>query len=167
MTQEVFSARRRQLLALGASAAGVLAAPTVPTMAMAAGDPVAQERGGKVVVSGRIIGATGARPLAGAQVEIWQADARGTRIDATREVATTDGDGRYFAVLNSAASRLHYRVSHKDHTTRMAQVHVTSARQREATLTRDHEGTVRVAFEMKLTPRNLQSARIAPAHRVA
>jgi hypothetical protein len=163
MKRETFSARRRQLLALAASAAGALAAPA---LVMAGGDPVVQERGGKIVVSGRIIGATGARPLAGAQVEIWQADARGMRIDGTREVATADGDGRYFAVLNGAASRLHYRVSHKDHTTRVAQVHVTNARQREAIMTRDHEGTMRVAFEMKLTPRNLQSVGVAPARTV-
>jgi hypothetical protein len=154
MTRESFSARRRQLLALGAAAAGAL---TAPALVMAGGDPVVQERGGKIVVSGRIIGATGARPLAGAQVEIWQADARGMRLDATREVTTADGDGRYFAVLNGAASRLHYRVSHKDHTTRVAQLHVTSARQREATMTRDHEGTMR----------NLRSASLAPAYPVS
>lgn len=161
MADENFSVRRRQLLGLGAA---VIAAPAV---AIAGGEPVVQERGGRIVVSGRVIGATRHRPLAGAQIEIWLLDSRGTRIDATPEVVTADGDGRYFAVLKGGAPRLQYRVSHKDHTTKVAQLHVASARRREFALTRDAEGTMRVAFEMTLTPRNLQSAGVAAAQAVA
>lgn len=160
MNREQFSERRRQVLLMGA---GVFAAPAV---AMAAGDPVALERGGKVVVSGRVTGATTGRPLAGAQIEIWHADVRGVRDEATREVVMADGDGRYFAALKGNASRLQYRVSHKDHTTKVTLLHVTNARQREATLTRDQDGTMRVAFEMTLTPRNLQSVGVAAEYAV-
>lgn len=162
MRRERFSERRRQVLGVGAAGAAALA---LPTWAMA-GEPVAQERGGKVVVSGRVIGASGGRPLAGAQVEIWQIDARGARTDAAAELATADGDGRYFAVIKGNVQRLQYRVSHKDHTTKVATLHVTSARQREVTLTRDHDGTMRVAFEMTLTPRNLQTVGVTTPHAV-
>lgn len=163
MKREQFSGRRRQVLTLGAASIGALALPRV---VMAGTEPVVQDRGGKIVVSGRVLGATGGRPVAGAQVEIWQLDARGTRLEGAPEIVTADGDGRYFAVLKGSAPRLQYRVSHKDHTTKVATLHVASARQREATLTRDHEGTMRVAFEMTLTPRNLQSAGMATEYTV-
>ena len=154
MKREKFSARRRQVITLGAVGAAALAAPVV----YAASELEVQDTGGKVVVSGRVVGATGGHPLAGAQIEIWQADTRGMRAESTREVVITDGDGRYFVALKGNAQRLHYRISHKDHATKVARLHVTSARQREATMTRDSEGTMRVAFEMTLAPRNLRMA---------
>lgn len=135
--------------------AGVLAAPA---LAMPAAEPVADSNSGRVVVSGRVIGETSGKGLAGAQIEIWQVDARGQRAEATREVVTADGDGRYFVALRGNPQRLHYRVSHKDHTTKVTQLHVTSARQRAVTTTRDHTGVVRVAFEMTLAPRNMMMA---------
>ena len=128
--------------------AGSLAVPSV----MAAQNPVVQFTGGKIVVSGRVVGAQDGRPLAGAQVEIWQVDARGVRAEHTHEVITADGDGRYFAELKGNAQRLHYRVSHRDYTAKVAQLH-TDARQRSVTLTRDDAGATRAAFEMTLAPR--------------
>ena len=116
MKNETISLRRRQVLAAGAAS---LAIPMAP-MVMAAHVPEAQHASGKIVVSGRILGAEG-RALAGAQIEIWQVDARGVRADATHEVVTADGDGRYFAALNGNAQRLHYRVSHKGYTAKVTQ----------------------------------------------
>ncbi|HTE14301.1 MAG TPA: carboxypeptidase regulatory-like domain-containing protein [Burkholderiales bacterium] len=128
--------------------ASLLAVPAV----MAAYSPSVQFTGGKIVVSGRVVDAHDGRPLAGAQVEIWQADARGVRTEHTHEVVTADGDGRYFAALKGNAQRLHYRVSHRGYTAKVTQLH-TDARQRSVTLTRDDAGATRAAFEMTLTPR--------------
>ena len=97
MKHNQFSMRRRQVIAMGA---GALAAPLG---VLAAGEPVVQFSGGKIVVSGRVIGAADGKALSGAQIEIWRVDARGVRAEATHEVVTADGDGRYFAVLNGGA----------------------------------------------------------------
>jgi Dioxygenase len=151
MKHRQFSARRRQVMAMGA---GVLA---VPAVTMAAYKPVAEKSGDKIVVSGRIVGADDGHGLSGAQIEIWQADAYGVRAEQSREVVTADGDGRYFAALNGDAQRLHYRVSHQDYTARVTQLH-TGARQHSVTLTRDGAGTARAAFEMTLSPRHALAA---------
>jgi hypothetical protein len=151
MKHSKFSMRRRQVMAMGTIGAGALAAPGV---VMAAHEPVVRQAGDKIVVSGRILGAQHGQALAGAQIEIWQADARGVRAEHTREVAVADGDGRYFAVLNGNAHRLHYRVSHQGYTARVTQLH-TGARQRSVTLTRDDAGATRAAFEMTLVPRGV------------
>jgi hypothetical protein len=155
MKRDEFSARRRQVLAMGMIGAGAMVVP--PALA-AAPEPVVQLNGSSMVLSGRIVAETDGHALYGAKIEVWQADARGARLEATREVAVTDGDGRYFAVLKSAASRLHYRVSHKDYTTKVTQLNLANARQRTVTLTRDRSGTTRVAFELALVPRNQQVA---------
>lgn len=152
MKRKIFSEQRRQVMLMGVSALAV------PMSALAAAEPVADPNGGRVVVSGRVIGETDGKGLAGAQIEIWQVDARGQRAEASREVVAADGDGRYFAALRGSPHRLHYRVSHKDHTTKVTQLHVTSARQRAVTTTRDHTGAIRVAFEMTLAPRNMMMA---------
>jgi hypothetical protein len=125
---------------------------------MAASEPVAQFRGGKVVVSGRVVGAPDGKALAGAQIEIWCVDARGVRAEATHEIATADGDGRYFAVLNGSAQRLHYRISHKGYATRVAQLQAGGSTPRAVTLMRDEAGITRAAFEMKLAPRGAVAA---------
>jgi protocatechuate 3,4-dioxygenase beta subunit len=150
MKHKQFSARRRQVMAVGTSALAT------PLMAMAAHEPVVQQSGDKIVVSGRILGADDGHALAGAQIEIWQADARGVRAEHSREVVTADGDGRYFAALNGNAQRLHYRVSHQGYTATVTQLHALHAgtKQRSVTLTRDAEGATRAAFEMALAPRN-------------
>ncbi len=156
MKHQNFSVRRRQVMALGVTGAGVLAAPA---MAMTAHEPLVNQVGGKIVVSGRILGASDGLALAGAQIEIWQADARGVRAEDSRVMVTADGDGRYFAALadaGAAAQRLHYRVSHQDCITKVTQLHATTP-QRSVTLTRDDEGatrTTRAAFELTLAPRH-------------
>jgi hypothetical protein len=151
MKLEQFSPRRRQVIAVGA---GTLA---MPVAAMAAGEPLVQFSGGRIVVSGRVVGAADGRALAGAQIEIWQTDGRGVRVEGTHEVITADGDGRYFAALTVNAPRLIYRVSHKGYTTRIAQLN-NSLQQRTVSLTRDDAGVTRAAFEMKLVPRNATAA---------
>lgn len=152
MKRNSFSARRRQVMALGT--AGALA---LPATAFAASEPSVQISGGRIVVSGRVVGAADGRALAGAQIEIWQADARGARIDGTHEVMTADGDGRYFAALKAGAPRLLYRVSHKGYTPKIAQLN-SIAQQRTVSLTRDDTGVTRAAFEMKLAPGNARGA---------
>jgi len=96
MKRDNFSERRRQILALGTVGAGALAAPAA---VMAAHAPVVQFSNGKMVVSGRVIGAPDGKPLSGAQIEIWPVDARGVRSETAHEVITADGDGRYFLNL--------------------------------------------------------------------
>ena len=153
MKHQKFSLRRRQVMAMGA---GSLAAPVVAMAAPKQMEPVVNFAGEEIVVSGRILGAPDGLPLAGAQIEIWHADARGVRAESTREVAVTDGDGRYFAAMGAGdAHRLHYRVSHQGYTARVAQMHAASGvRQRTVTMTRDDEGSTRAAFELTLAPRN-------------
>jgi hypothetical protein len=157
MKPEKFSARRRQIIAMGAISTMGVGAMAVPAAALAAGEPLLQFSGGKIVVSGRVVGAADGRALAGAQIEIWQADARGVRVEGTHEVMTADGDGRYFAALTVNAPRLLYRVSHKGYTTRLAQLN-GAPQQRTVSLTRDDAGVTRAAFEMKLVPRNATAA---------
>ncbi len=151
MKHSKFSQRRRQLMTMGA---GALAAPAVVMAAREPVGPFAPQAADKIIVSGRILGASAGQPLAGAQVEIWQADARGVRAEHTREVVTADGDGRYFAALNGNAPRLHYRVSHQGYAARVTQMHTTGTPQRSVTLTRDDAGATRAAFELTLAPGN-------------
>ncbi len=154
MKQQNFSARRRQVMAVGMLGTGTLAAPAV---VMAAHEPAVHFSDGNMVVSGRILDASAGRALAGAQIEIWQANAHGMRAEHTREVAVADGDGRYFVALKGDAQRLHYRVSHQGYTAKVTQLHAR-ARQRSVTLTRDDSGAARAAFELTLAPRTALSA---------
>ena len=157
MKRQSFSLRRRQLMAISTLGAGAVAAPAV---VMAAHQPAMQREqrdGDRMVVSGRIVDETDGRALAGAQIEIWQADARGVRAEHTHAVITADGDGRYFAAVNGRVQRLHYRASHQGHTTKVTQLHAIGTTQRSVTLTHDDAGTTRTtraAFEMSLAPRH-------------
>ena len=163
MKHDKFSARRRQVLALGAVSAGAITIPAMAmTSTMTSGESAEDQAGGRTVVSGRVVGATDGRALSGAQIEIWHVDPRGAVAEGTREVATADGDGRYFAVLKGNPQRLQYRVSHKDHTPKVTQLYVSGARQRAVTMTRDHAGVTRVSFEMMLAPRNMMTAAGVP-----
>jgi hypothetical protein len=100
--------RRRQLMIAGLAGT---AAPAVAAQFRhaAVGELGAVEGEGGLVVSGRILARNG-KPLAGASVEVWRANARG---DAAS--ATTDGDGRFFATIassrNGRPQDLRYRVS--------------------------------------------------------
>jgi protocatechuate 3,4-dioxygenase beta subunit len=150
-----FSLRRRQMMAIGTIGAGTLAVPAVVMAAQELeGAAMKNHAGAKIVVSGRIVGALDGEPLAGAQIEIWSADARGVRAESSRETVIADGDGRYFAAISSKAPRLHYRVSHRGYTASVTQMHAMGPRQRSVTVALDHEGTTRAAFEMTLMPRN-------------
>ena len=155
MRHDKFSARRRQVMTMGAIGiigAGSLAAPALATTAREAEGPLMTASDGKIIVSGRIVSESDGRALAGAQIEIWRADARGVRAEHTREVVITDGDGRYFAALNGTTNRLHYRVSHQGFTAKVAQLYGQG--QRSVTWARDQQGVTRAAFEMSLAPRN-------------
>ena len=156
MQHNPFSARRRQVLVGATIGVGALAAPA---MVMATSEPAVHFTGEKVVVSGRVVNAEG-RALLGAQIEIWQADARGVRDERTLEVVTADADGRYFAVLmaeGARVQRLHYRVSHQGYTAKVTQLHA-NAHQRSVTLMRDPQGATRAAFEITLSPRKAPAA---------
>ena len=107
MKRETISLRRRQLIvgSLAATPMAALAAQTNGTLVTAASH-------GKLVVSGRILGADG-KPVFGALVEVLRAGSEAT--------ATTDADGR-FMLTTTASTRLRYRVSHKEHGTRVEQL---------------------------------------------
>ena len=129
--------------------AGAMAAPGVAfaatPMAVACFD-------NSVVVSGRIVSALDGAALAGASIDIWQADAHGERDQATRMTVTADGDGRYFAALAATgASRLQYRVTHAGYAMAVTQMHA-GADQRAVTMTYDDTGATRAAFELALAP---------------
>jgi protocatechuate 3,4-dioxygenase beta subunit len=126
MKPDTISPRRRQLIV------GSLAAMPMSALASQAGNAAvtAASHPGQLVVSGRILAADG-RPVFGALVEVLRAGS-----DAT---ATTDADGR-FMVTTTASTRIRYRVSHKDHETRVEQLN----------LVQDGAGTWRGTFGLAL-----------------
>ena len=95
--------------------------------------------GEKLSVSGRVVGAPECAPLAGALVEVWQADARGdyTQVGAKQDDAgcllraslKTDAEGRYSfrTVLPGEypgrPRHIHYRVSARGHATLVTQLY--------------------------------------------
>ena len=129
--------------------------------------------GGKarLVVSGRILGAPDCKPLAGALVEVWHADANGDYSGFTRGKADdpacllraslkTDADGRYsFSTIVPAEypgrpPHIHYRVSHAGHATLVTQLYF--ARERGVAealvvpLQRDDKGVSRAVFDISI-----------------
>jgi protocatechuate 3,4-dioxygenase beta subunit len=99
----------------------------------------------KLTVSGRVLGAPDCAPLAGAQVEVWQADARGDYTQVTggkkddpgcllRASLTTDFGGRYrFETIvpgeyPGRPRHIHYRVSAKGHATLVTQLYFAPER---------------------------------------
>jgi len=95
--------------------------------------------GQKLTVSGRVLSAPDCTPLAGARVEVWQADSRGdyTQVGAKQDDAgcllraslKTGADGRYTfrTVLPGEypgrPRHIHYRVSAKGHATLVTQLY--------------------------------------------
>ena len=101
--------------------------------------------GQKLTVSGRVLGAQDCAPIAGALVEVWQADARGDYTQVTagkkddpgcllRASLTTDADGRYrFQTIvpgeyPGRPRHIHYRVSAKGHATLVTQLYFAPER---------------------------------------
>jgi protocatechuate 3,4-dioxygenase beta subunit len=98
----------------------------------------------KLTVSGRVLGTTDCAPLAGALVEVWQADSRGeyTQVGARqndvgcllRASLKTDAEGRYLfrTVLPGEypgrPRHIHYRVSAKGHATLVTQLYFAPER---------------------------------------
>ncbi len=186
--RESISPRRRQLLFAGF--AGLLTA--VPAAAQqcrstprdqlgpfySRGAPEQMElcasgSGGKdrLLVSGRVLG-TGCKPLAGALVEIWHADAngdysgftRGKQDDAAcllRASIKTDADGRYsFSTVVPAEypgrpRHIHYRIGHAAHATLVTQLYFARERgvsdELVTTVQRDGKGVARATFDITLS----------------
>ena len=98
----------------------------------------------KLTVSGRVLGTPECAPLAGALVEVWQADSRGgyTQVGAGQDDAgcllraslKTDTEGRYFfrTVLPGEypgrPRHIHYRVSAKGYATLVTQLYFARER---------------------------------------
>lgn len=103
------------------------------------GDLCASAKGGRLTISGRVLGMPDCRPLAGALVEVWQTDAKGEYTLVTgarpdpgcllRASLKTDGDGRYSfrtirpGVYPGRPAHIHYRVSHPDFRTLVTQLY--------------------------------------------
>lgn len=157
MNQREISERRRQVLMMGA---GAVAAPVAMAMPDVTMQGAWEQADARAVVSGRVIDANSGGALAGAHIEIWRADARGTRDVSSCVVVTADGDGRYFAIVEGRTARLYYRVSHASHVTRITQLHAHGA-QRAVTRLRDESGVSRSAFELALRPGSAAASEVA------
>jgi protocatechuate 3,4-dioxygenase beta subunit len=114
-------------------------APAQSDLCSAAGE------NGRLAVSGRILGAPDCKPLAGAVVEVWQADAKGEYSQVSRgrkddprcllrATLTAGADGRYAfrSVLAGEypgrPSHIHYRVSMHGYRTLVTQLYFNSER---------------------------------------
>jgi protocatechuate 3,4-dioxygenase beta subunit len=142
------SLRRRHLMIAGL--AGAAAPPALFAQPLDLLEP-ASAGGKKLVVSGRIVTPDG-KPLAGALVEVWQADARGEHASVA-----TDGDGRFFtlvaAVRPGRLPDVHYRVSHAAHATKNTQLNFGGSRRdsgQPAQVQRDEAGMWRASFGLTL-----------------
>ena len=126
MKPDTISLRRRQLII------GSLAATPMAALATTTNTPFAVTAAahGKLVVSGRILGADG-KPVFGALIEILRAGSEAT--------ASTDADGR-FMLTTTASTRIRYRVSHAEHATRIEQLNLSA----------DEAGTWRGTFGLAL-----------------
>lgn len=182
--------RRRQLLF--ASVAGCVATPTLAQQcrvtprdqlgpfylrnAPEQNDLCVSGSGGKarLLVTGRVLGVPDCKPLAGALVEVWHADANGdySGFNASARGKTddpqcllraslqTDAGGRYsFSTIVPAEypgrpRHIHYRVSHAAHATLVTQLYFERERgvaeALVAPITRDDKGVSRASFDIAL-----------------
>ena len=129
--------------------------------------------GGKerLMVSGRVLGAD-CKPLSGALVEVWHADANGDYSEFTRgkkddpacllrASLKTGAEGRYSYTTIMPAEypgrprHIHYRVSHAAHATLVTQLYFGRERgvadELVTTLQRDAQGVARAAFDVTLS----------------
>jgi protocatechuate 3,4-dioxygenase beta subunit len=124
----------------------------------------------RLLVSGRVLSAD-CKPLAGALVEVWHADAngdysgfaRGKKDDAAcllRASLKTDAEGKYsFSSILPAAypgrpRHIHYRVSHAAHATLVTQLYFGRERgvadELVTAVQRDDKGVSRAVFDITL-----------------
>ena len=124
----------------------------------------------KLLIIGRVLG-TDCKPLAGALVEVWHADANGDYSNFTRgkkddpacllrASLKTDAEGRYAftsivpAEYPGRPRHIHYRVSHAAHATLVTQLYFTgdrgAAEGLTAVLQRDAQGVARASFDITL-----------------
>ena len=186
-TRNNVSRRRRQLLFAGFAGLIILPAaaqqcrvtprdqlgPFYTRGAPEQSELCASGSGGKerLMVSGRVLSAD-CKPLAGALVEVWHADASGDYSEFTRgkkddpayllrASLKTSGDGRYVfsnivpAQYPGRPRHIHYRVSHAAHATLVTQLYFGRERgvadELVATLQRDAQGVARAAFDVTLS----------------
>jgi protocatechuate 3,4-dioxygenase beta subunit len=125
--------------------------------------------GQKLTVTGRVLGGPDCAPLAGALVEVWQADSRGdyTQVGAGRDdpgcllraSLKTGADGRYAfrTVLPGEypgrPRHIHYRVSAKGHATLVTQLYFARERgipQELVAIAAPKDGVLAAAFDVTL-----------------
>ena len=124
----------------------------------------------KLIVSGRVLGMPDCKPLAGAMVEVWQADAKGdySQVGAKpddpgcllRAGILTDVAGRYaFTTVlpgeyPGRPRHIHYRVSHKNHATLVTQLYFAGERgvpeQLVVTPALNEKGVAQATFDITL-----------------
>ena len=133
----------------------------------------ASGRGGgeKLLVTGRVLGMPDCKPLAGALVEVWQADARGDYTLVTpgkkedekcllRASIRTDGEGRYaFTTIlpgeyPGRPRHIHYRISHAGYTTLVTQLYFARESgvpdQLVVSTARNAQGVAQAVFDITL-----------------
>ena len=140
-------------------------APTRPELCASGSGGKAQLR-----VTGRVLGMPHCGPLAGAMVEVWQADARGgySQVGAKpddpqcllRASLQTDAEGRYsFTTIlpgeyPGQPRHIHYRVSHKEYAPLVTQLYFERERGTPEPLVvtpaRNGKGGAQVSFAITL-----------------
>ena len=127
--------------------------------------------GEKLLVTGRVLGMPGCKPLSGALVEVWQADARGDYTLFTpgrkddercllRASIRADGEGRYtFNTIlpgeyPGRPRHIHYRVSHQGYATLVTQIYFARERgvpdQLVVSTSRSAQGVPQAVFDITL-----------------
>ena len=126
--------------------------------------------GQKLAVTGRVLGMPDCTPLAGALVEVWQADSRGdyTQVTAGRQddpncllraSVRTDAEGRYsFRTLlpgeyPGRPRHIHYRVSAKGYATLVTQLYFARERgvpQELVVTAAPRDGALAASFDVTL-----------------
>ena len=124
----------------------------------------------RLVITGRVLGMPDCKPLAGAMVEVWQADTRGdySQVGAKpddagcllRASVLADAEGRYaFTTIlpgeyPGRPLHIHYRVSHKAHATLVTQLYFGRERgvpeQLVAMPARNEKGVAQATFDITL-----------------
>lgn len=127
--------------------------------------------GERLVVTGRVLGMPDCTPLAGARIEVWQADVRGEYTLVTpgrkedpdcllRATVTTDREGRYRFITilpgeyPGRPRHIHYRVTHQGYATLVTQLYFDRERgvrpELLGSMTRDDKGVLQVSFDVIL-----------------